>query len=598
MGCYRNFKSVIYCTAQNMVNMSEETLLKQLKFFQKYCGVDKVYLEPYRDGLMIPEAQLTMLKRVFQENGIEVSGALTTTCEDLSEGDQDKQRMGGTYCYTNKAMRDYLVKTVRYTARHFDEFIIDDWFFTMCTCEECRKAKGNQSWEQFRTDLLVEVSKELIIKTAKEANPNCKVIIKYPNWSEAYQESGYDPDRQRYIFDKIYTGTETRDTKHSDQHLPKYNSYSLMRLMENYAPGRNGGGWFDPYGCTPMELYGEQAYLTALSRPKEICQFCWGSLYQNRVVTPIGLQLEYIDRMLDEAGDCRGVPCYLPPNAQGEDHLENFLGMMGVPMEPTPDFPENSKSVFLTVQALRDPDIMEKLTRFVADGGRAIVTSGFMIGAQGKGIEEMTSIRYRGRRFTTDEFIEDGMMAPTSLFSRQKLSFPVLEHRNNTTWALCKGVAGEENYPLVLRDSYGKGQLYTIAVPDMYGYLYELPKEILKVIRSLFAVDVSAYLDAPSQVSLFAYEKDIFAVYPYVNSLSRGRVSLIVKGVADGLVDLKTGMTIKPTAVNPFGDATSTFPLMVQQGDIAFYRVVWNKNREGFAVKKTVSSAPHDFDVS
>ena len=598
MGCYQNFKSVIYCTAQNMVHMSEETLLKQLKFFQKYCGVDKVYLEPYRDGLMIPEEQLTMLKRVFRENGIEVSGALTTTCEDLSEADAEKQRMGGTYCYTNKAMREYLVKTVKYTARHFDEFIIDDWFFTNCTCDECRAAKGSRSWEQFRTDLLVEVSENLILKSAKEVNPNCRVIIKYPNWSESYQESGYDPDRQRKLFDLIYTGTETRDTKHSDQHLPKYNSYSLMRLMENYAPGRNGGGWFDPYGCSPMELYGEQAYLTALSRPKEICQFCWGSLYQNRVVTPIGLQLELIDRMLSEAGGCRGVPCYLPPNAQGEDHLEDFFGMLGVPMELTPDFPWDAKCLFLTVQALRDPDIIEKLTKFVADGGRAVVSSGFVIGAQGKGIEELTSIRYRGRRFTTDEFIEDGMMAPNSVYSRHPLTFPILEHRNNTSWALSKGVAGEENYPLVLRDTYGKGAMYTIAVPDMYGYLYDLPAEILNGIRALFAVDVPAYLEGPSQVSLFAYEGDVFAVYPYVNSLSRGRMKLVVKGVADELIDLKTGMRMKPASMNRFGDATTTFPLMVQQGDLSFFKVVWNENREGITVKRGVSSAPHDFDIS
>ena len=80
MGCYKNFKSVIYCTAQNMVNETEEALLEQLAFFQKYCGVDKVYLEPYRDGLMIPEEQLSMLIRVFKSQGIEVSGALTTTC--------------------------------------------------------------------------------------------------------------------------------------------------------------------------------------------------------------------------------------------------------------------------------------------------------------------------------------------------------------------------------------------------------------------------------------------------------------------------------------------------------------------------------------
>ena len=145
---------MIDCTAQNMAGETEESLREQLKFFQKYCGVDKVYLEPYRDGLMLPEEQLSMLIRVFKENGIEVSGALTTTCEDLCEADSYKQRMGGTYCYSNQAMREYLVKTVAYTARHFDEFIIDDWFFTTCTCDECRAAKGDRSWEQFRTDLL------------------------------------------------------------------------------------------------------------------------------------------------------------------------------------------------------------------------------------------------------------------------------------------------------------------------------------------------------------------------------------------------------------------------------------------------------------
>jgi hypothetical protein len=39
------------------------------------------------------------------------------------------------------------------------------------------------------------------MKPAKEANPNCKVIIKYPNWAESYQESGYNPIVQKDIFD-------------------------------------------------------------------------------------------------------------------------------------------------------------------------------------------------------------------------------------------------------------------------------------------------------------------------------------------------------------------------------------------------------------
>ena len=598
MGQYRHFKLVIYCTAQSMVKITEEELETQLAFFQKYSGCDKVYLEPYRDGLMIPDEQLEMLKRFFLSKGIEVSGALTTTCEDLCEADAEKQRLGGTYCYTNKAMRERLVKTVRYTARHFDEFIIDDWFFTGCTCDECRAAKGNRSWEEFRTELLEEVSRELIMKPAKEENPNCRVIIKYPNWSEAYQESGYQPAVQRHIFDAIYTGTETRDTRHSDQHLPKYCSYSLMRLMEHYAPGRNGGGWFDPYGCSPMELFAEQAYLTAFARGREICMFCWGSLYRNKVVTPIGLQLAEIDKMLGQAGDCIGVPCYLPPNAQGEDHLEDFLGMLGIPMEPTPDFPEKSKSVFLTVQALKDPDILPKLTRFVASGGKAVVTSGFYIGALGKGIEELSSIRYRGRRFQTDAFIEDGMFAPNTLRSRHALTFPLLEHRNNTTWALSKGVVGEENYPLILRDCYGKGQLITLAIPDEYGYLYSLPREILGVLRSQFTQDIPYRLDGPSQISLFPYEQDVFALYRYVSPLSRGRVRMVLSGVADALEDLRSGMQVKPAAVVSRGETTSTtFDIpMLEQGDFRFFRIHWNANREGTKVKRVVTSAPHTFD--
>ncbi len=597
MGKYRNFKLVIYCTAQSMVRITEEELTEQLAFFQKYTGCDKVYLEPYRDGLMIPDDQLRMVKDFFLSKGIEVSGALTTTCEDLCEADAEKQRLGGTYCYTNQAMRERLVKTVRYTARHFDEFIIDDWFFTGCTCEECRKAKGNRSWEEFRTSLLAEVSRDLIIKPAKEENPNCRVIIKFPNWSEAYQESGYQPAVQRDIFDAIYTGTETRDTRHSDQHLPKYCSYSLMRLMENYSPGKNGGGWFDPYGCYPMELFAEQAYLTAFARGREICQFCWGSLYRNRVVTPIGLQLEEIDRMLDQAGACTGIPCYLPPDAQGEDHLEDFLGMMGIPMDPTPDFPSDRKTVFMTIQALKDPEIIPKLIQFVADGGKAVVTSGFFIGALGKGIEELSSIRYRGRRFSTDTFIEDGMFAPNNLRSRHPLTFPLLEHRNNTTWALAKGVVGEENYPLVLRDCYGKGKLITLAVPDEYGLLYGLPKEILGVIRSQFTEEIPYRLDGPSQISLFSYDNDVLALYRYVGNLSRGRVRLVLQGVADSLTDLRSGMQLSPSVQAVRGEPTTAFDIpMLEQGDFRFYRISWNKNREGVRVKRTVTSAPHTFD--
>ena len=57
------------------------------------------------------------------------------------------------------------------------------------------------------------------------------MIIKYPNWIESYQETGYNPEAQAEIFDYVYTGTETRDPLFTHQHLPRYSSYSLMRFF-------------------------------------------------------------------------------------------------------------------------------------------------------------------------------------------------------------------------------------------------------------------------------------------------------------------------------------------------------------------------------
>jgi hypothetical protein len=593
MARYKNFKMVLYCTAQNMVSLSEQQVKRQLDWFRSYCGCDKVYLEPYRDGLTIPEDQLKMLIRVFKENDVEVSGAITTTCNNLTPADEEKYRFGGTYCYTNKEMRAHLVKTIEYTAKYFDEFILDDWFFTYCTCEECRTAKGDRSWEDFRTELLAEVAENLIVKPAKAVNPNCKVIIKYPNWSEAYQESGYNPDTQRNIFDLIYTGTETRDTANTDQHLPRYMSYSLTRLMENYAPDRNGGCWFDPYGCTPIDYFIEQAYLSAFARPKELTLFCWGSLYKNRVVTPLGLQMDYIDKFLSTAGKCVGTPTYLPPKAQGEDHLEDFIGMQGIPLEPVPEFPADSKTVFLTIQAHKDPQILEKLRNFVVNGGKAIVSSGFMIKALGNGIEEMTSIRFNGRRFTSNHF-RDGAFSSNDSYSRNLITFPLLEHRNNTTWAMSKAVVGEENYPLVFTDHYGKGQLITITVPDEYGLIYDLPPSILASYRKQFTDDVPYYLTGAGQCSIFAYDNDTFALYKYADKLTSGGYGIVVNGNADSIQNLtNTKVVLQPTRKG--FNSTEFSIMMVQPGDLNFFKINWSEKRFSDPAEFRAGSAPHDF---
>ena len=514
---YKNFKTVLYCVTGWVNQVTEEQLRKEAEFFQKYVGVDKIYLEAFRDEFSKQE-QLDLIKRVMKEYGIEVSGGITTVCPDQNESDKKRQRLFNTMCYCNEPMRELTKKASEYTAANFDEFIIDDFFFTQCMCEDCVREKGERSWEEFRLSKMMEVSRDLIIGPAKKVNPKVRVIIKYPNWRESYQETGYNPGEQREIFDGIYTGTETRHGALQDQHLPRYLSYSLMRYMESVAPGRNGGGWFDPYDCDRIDTYLEQAYLTAFSKPKEMMMFCWPSLAGDKRATPLGFMYERLDAILDKVGEPVGLKVYIPFNSQGEDHVEDYLGMAGVPMEPVCEFPSGTEKVLLTAAALKDSEIVKKLTDFVGGGGHAVVTSGFMIGALAKfpEIRQLTSVSYNDCVLTADEFQSPSAIGfgKEYVSSKAAITFPLLEHRNNATWSIMNAGHGEYHESILCYDTYGKGRLTTLVLPDMPSRIYELPATVLTSIRKELSVS-DLWIDAPAGVSLFTYDNKTFGLYAY-----------------------------------------------------------------------------------
>lgn len=535
MSFYKNFKTVVYCVAQWAEKISENDLRKQIEWFQKYVGVDKVYLETYR-GEYASKEQIQMIRKVFEEYGIEVSGGITTVCPELSDEDKKRQRLFGTFCYSNEKMRNRLKEVSEYTAELFDEFIIDDFFFTQCTCEDCIKEKGNKSWQQFRLDKMMEVSKNLILDPAKKVNPKCKVIIKYPNWRESYHETGYNPKEQRHIFDGIYTGTEARHSAQHDQHLPRYLSYSLPQYMNNVAPGRNGGGWFDPYDCDRMDTYLEQAYLTAFSKCKEIMMFCWPSLYNNRRATPLGFQYQKLDTILSNCGNPAGLKVYIPFNSCGDDHIEDFLGMAGIPFEPTPDFPEynadSCNSVFVTAASISDDDIVPKIKAFAEKGGKVFTTGSFIIGQQQKEerliaagkeisipLSELTAIKYTNRSLDADEFQADVPGANGRIYTKtsQPIRFPLLEHRNNASWTIVNAGHGEYHEGLVIFDTYGKGRIEVINLPEMPSKIYDLPAEVLTTIRYEMMGNGNIWLDSEAGVSLFTYDNNTFGIYCYAN---------------------------------------------------------------------------------
>ena len=580
---YRNFTLTTYFVAHGTANTTREELEKDLDFFDRHMKLQKVYLELYREEEATDE-QVNLCREVFENRGIEVAGGLTTCIR----ADDGKPRMFNTFCYTDPAQREKLKAISSRLGQLYDEFIIDDFFFTTCSCESCRKAKEKYnlehgirdgSWNAFRLHLMEEVSRDLVIAPAKAANPKCRITIKYPNWAESYQGTGYAPGLQKDLFDMVYTGTETRDPLTTDQHLPRYLSFSLMTYFESMCPGRNGGGWWDPFSTHITEHYLEQAYLTAFSKPKELMLFCFQALRDHMWVPALGFQLEKLDRALDAVGTPVGIPCYLPIDAEGEDNIQDFLGMVGLPVTLTPYFPETAPQILLTRTSAKDPDIVEKLERYVAAGGHALVTSGFVEETQDRGLASITSLRATGRKFTAERWrVEDNapMGWPQCTFPVQDtpVTLPVLEYRNNFTWGVVKAVHGEENIGLLFRDRYGRGEMWTLSVPDAMPDLYRLPAEVLSRIREAFPVQ-GIFLEGGARVSVFVYGNDTVILYPYVmDGTQRQVVRLHVKD-AEGLVRVNRGGKEQTPLYTRRGDAV--FEMDVMPGQYEVLRILRGK---------------------
>ena len=584
MGHYENFRAAIYCTAQTLSAIDGRRLEREWEFLEKYVGVDKVYLETFRNGTLVPEGQIRMIRDFFQSHGVETAGGITAVTPDLSEEDGKRQRLFSTFCYSNKGMRDKLKEVAEYTAGLFNSFILDDFFFTSCTCEDCIRERGNRSWSEFRAEKMREVSENLVIGPAKRINPEVKITIKYPNWRESWHETGYIPEIQRKLFDFIYTGTETRNTAHTDQHLPRYLSYSLMRYMENVAPGRNGGGWFDTYSCWPMDCYLEQAYLTAFSRPEEITLFQWGDLFENRLVTPLSVQLSKIDRILNEAGNPVGTPVYLPFGSCGENHLEDHLGMQGAALEPVPDFPWEAPVIFLTAAAFADREIMEKLERYLMQGGTAVVTSGFVREAPEEKWKRLSSIRLTGRKLSAERFqITDD---PAGYYEgKEPVQFDELQFCNNASWSFLNAGTGDSHSSILLMDTFGRGKLFTLAVPDVFADLSRIPVPAMDMVRRVLTSG-RIYISGRN-VSIFTYDNGVFVLYCYAGGDSVPEditVHLMenAEGRADGqayeLEALKDGRRISLTKRicrhEGWTDLEMTAQIRVLPGEFAAFRVI------------------------
>ena len=565
---HKNFKVSVYVRAYEVDKMKDtEWLESTWKTISDQLDVDKIYLETHRDLLIVDDATLEKAKKFFEKQGIEVAGGITYTINEANNFE--------TFSYSDPEDRAMVKKIAEHTAKHFDEFLLDDFFFTSSKKDVEIKAKGNRSWTQYRLELMNEAGRNLVVGPAKAVNPKVKVIIKYPNWYDDFQGLGFNLEDGPQIFDGVWTGTETRDPAGA-QHLQNYLSYNIMRYFENISGGRNGGGWVDSGGISmSMDRYAEQLFLTAIAKGRDVMLFDYRQLigvnlnpmyrgpwqgtgtswnyddmtapFQKgrETITPstmariADIVLRQADELCGKLGEPLGIQSYKVFHATGEEFLQNYLGMIGLPMDMYSKFPEGRKVVLLTRQAATDPDLVAKMQKQLMGGGDVFITTGLLEAAPEK-VAEICELRTDYHKAIVNDFGRYGK-------SEKDIIIPEINYLTNDSWEiisagrpLTNGVSG---YPFLHRALYSQGNLYVIAIPEDFGNLYDLPEGVLNELRRYMSKDLDLYMEGPSKVSVFLYDNKTVIVENFNDEPVD--VKLVGNGEFSKLTNLETGEVIE-----------------------------------------------------
>jgi hypothetical protein len=593
---HQNFRVAVYIPVQIVEHMRDRQWLESSwANINRQVKVDKVYIETYRSGVIADDALIESVKKFFLDQGVQVGGGIALTAADTKQF--------RSFCYTDPNERDYVRRVSELTARHFDDIILDDFFFNNTKTDSDISAKGDKSWSEFRLALMDEAGQNLVVDAARSVNPKVKVTIKFPNWYEHFQGLGFDLDKEPKIFDSIYTGTETRDPVATDQQLQQYESYQIFRYFENIKPGGNLGGWVDTYDIRTIDRYGEELWDTMLAKAPEITLFNWDALLgpvapgdrdvwksldttfnydamlawhkdsgvsgPADMATAAGYSLAEVDPIAGQLGRPIGLKSYKPYQSSGEDFLHNYLGMIGIPIDLYPTFPTDAAMVLLTESAKDDPQIVDKIKSQLRAGKNVVITSGLLHALQGHGIQDIVEMHETGQVLGVQKYW--GAFGPgggTDLGKSPAILVPRISFLTNDAWPVVRGTANGYAAPLLLMDRYSKGMLFVLTIPDNFNDLYLLPQPVLTALKSYLLGDFPVQLDAPSQVSLFVYDNNRFVVESFGDAPVDVTVSVLgqhsaIRNVATGAITSGEPVPTRPKGQMPLTAKRTSFKLTI-----------------------------------
>jgi len=332
-GREREFRFSILFTAQDVGNyLQSDDEIRHAAAWCKERGFTRIFLEIFRGGTMADRDRLIRARDYFREQQIVVSGGIAPTGMGIPSN-----RSAAVSNYEALQTLAECRRLAESAASLFDEILIDGFLYTDDESEASRKARGDQTWMEYRCDLMLRVCRESILGPARLVNPRVEAMLKYPPWYDLYPLQGCNVETQTDLFDHIWAQTTAPGEA---QELCSFHAFFLMRWLADIGPGKLGGGYIDACDASPDECV-EQARQIILGGAKEALFYHFGGLQKEPGAANANHLLEEIPNLFllaEAVADALPVGILAPkiPNSDpgGEPHIFSRVGLLGLPLAP------------------------------------------------------------------------------------------------------------------------------------------------------------------------------------------------------------------------------------------------------------------------
>ncbi|MBN2371847.1 MAG: hypothetical protein JXO72_15300 [Vicinamibacteria bacterium] len=536
---WRHIKTSLFFTNRDVQGLLAKPEERQatLDYFAP-LGISKVYLESVVSGSLGVDAFKEIVDDL-RARGMEVSGAVVPV------GDR------GPFCYNNPEDMATLEKRVRELARVVDEIIVDDWLFTICNCARCVEARGDASWADYRGKLVADKSKRHLIDVAKQARPQARVIIKYPNWYEGHRRHGYDVALQTPQFDAVSVGIETRLRRTHDQHIPIYSGYVFQRWIGGHAGPKWMSAWLDNYGMQGASNdYVAQVWQAVLARAPEIIFWCAGQLHPSNPSSDVYPHLVELmpdfDRLAGMLqGPARGIPMHLPIGSVGEYNIFGHLGMIGMPLSPVANVSAEGATPICTLHSLRDAGLAEPLLARLKAGKEVFLTWPLLQSLETSELGRVLNVISQGGSVAADSFrIERAPWQFETIAASRSFAFPRIEL---STWPYVRAVAlvrEDADFGVLLDAPYLEGRMHVLNTPENSYDLLRLPAPVLNAVRRPFFKDLGVRLLGPGGVALYLFGDRQYVLYNMGDAAAETALRLAPGASKDGWKERMGGKSL------------------------------------------------------